>query len=270
MPNGKAPSGGNPDAITSIWSTLYEVDFTALPNSGGVYPGLTATIDGKVWSLVSNNAAGNANGRILLTNGTGVILNPTAASGNCGMKIRLGDLVGTDDFAGQRLRMWCRQQRVQTGGTGATVSTNYGLSWWEWSSAAGAMPLTNFTTNQRVTCGHEHETGELWYTGFPWGSNAQTNRTSVNNTDDVFLYEFYQNTITVSSGVWAGGWPNAGALRMRLMDAGVGPFWNTATTGTAPKVLADTLIAFFVAKGDADAAYTYNEVFKNLLIEVAD
>ncbi len=234
------------------WTRLMSLDFTA--QTPQTLNASTVTINGKVWTVTNNAQLGGSIGA------TGLVLTPTMTNNaEAGVMIRLGALLGSDDFNGSRLRIWFRMTRT-TNGLAGIVGTNYGMVFLAWNTT---LSLTT-PPSSRTCYGHEAETGAEFYTGFPYASGSQTNRSATGASDKIFCGEYLGgNTITVRSApdFVSGTWPALGGMRLRLCDVGIGAFFNNAT----PYKLADLGVGIYVSR--ASTTYVYTETISHMMIE---
>ncbi len=235
----------------AAWTQILNLDFTA--QTPQVINAATVTINGKIWTVTNNAQMGGSVGA------TGLVLTPTMTNGAAaGMMIRLGDLLGTNDINGTSLRIWCRMTRTTNGVVGGIVATNYGLLNVGWASTLA------FAGVARTACGHEAESGAEFYTGFPYGGGAQTNRTAVGASDKIFCVEYLGGA---SAAVYSapdfvsGTWPTPGSARLRMCDVGIAPFFNNAP----PFGLADLCVGFYL--GRSSTTYVYTETISNMMVE---
>jgi len=239
------PSQVGPSSSDGGWTSVYDVDFTSLANQ--TFNSATATINGKVWTVTGNANLGGS-----IVNGTGMVFTPVAGQGvYTGILIKLSDLTGS--LTGTCLRL--RVQSTRSGGLNAS-NTNYSHFWVQWDGS-----LTMQANNNRTSLGHESESSTLRILYLAYNNAGQNNSQQNNASDDAFMITYEGVAASLYSGVYSGGWPNPGAMRMRGVDAGLAPIFAYSP----PLALGDISIGWLLFSGSSP---NFTETITRLQIEV--
>jgi hypothetical protein len=264
-----ASGSGGPTQV--VWSTLYDVDFTAQSTQTIAADG-NYVIDGKTWTMMNfANTDSSASPRAGIVNGVGLKISAISSSdiyaGNFSAPVMYSPLSGFGaGWSTGKVALWLRCTTTLT-----TGNSNYGIG-----------VLTDPITGNSNGGGWSHmRVGKIFLSGgVQYGAAYSSISSSVQVFDtwgdkgaayDVlcFVYDCEERVLTLKLGVWTGGWPSIANMKVGqiVRNVNFNGDGTAITTNAAPNNMHDgnMIRALLAACGASGGNISYT--FTNFKVE---